>query len=221
MCIAMSKLNIDLHGFNAGEASAAALARVDQETIRLTAERQENLLPSVVGKAIMRPGTQYLSAAQVTPAQGDAIIIPFARSASETALIELSRSGSNAYMRAYVNDQLVSYPGVSCSITNGDFSGGATGWTDASTGTATLTFASNCSMQALSAGGRAILKRTITTSSPNTLHAIQIQTSGTQNITFRCGSTSGSFDYIGISSLPPGYHSLAFTPTVSSIYIQF
>ena len=218
----MAKALPVLHAFSAGEASDAALARVDQETIRLTAERQENLLPYVVGKAIMRPGTQYIGQAYTTPATGDVMILPFVRSATETALIELSRSGAQTYMRTYIDDVLVTYPSVSCSVPNGDFSGGSTGWTDASTGGGALTFGgAYCAMQAIASGGRAVLKKHFTTASVGVLHAIQIRTDGSQSITFRCGSTDSGFDYIGLSVFPPGFHSLAFTPTAADIYIEF
>lgn len=201
-----------IHGFNAGEASYSALNRVDQETIRLTAEKQENILPYVVGKGIMRPGTQLLATTS-----GASLLVPFLRSVDETALLELTTAGS---VRVLVNDALVTRPSVTCSISDPTFATG-TGWSATTTGGATVTTAGSLKMRAIPRGSFAICEQTVTTSSANVQHALRIVVTSTQPITFMCGSTSGGFDYIGITDLGPGQHSLAFTPTSGTFYIRF
>ena len=92
----MAKTVASLHSFNAGEASYAAMARIDQEAIRLTAERQENLLPYAVGKAIQRPGSQMLAPALNAPGSDSPppFLIPFKKTSTDTALIELFTSNN-------------------------------------------------------------------------------------------------------------------------------
>ena len=208
----MTKSSAVIHSFNAGEASYSALARVDQETIRLVAERQENLLPYAVGKAIMRPGTALLGTTNQT-----ARLIPFLRSIDTTALLEI---GAGNTLRVYVNDAIVTRPAVTCSISDPTFATGS-GWTTTTTGGASATTAGSLVMSAPAAGGLAVCKQTVTTSSANTLHALRIVIDGYHPVTFCCGSADDASDYVSTTSLYPGQHSLAFTPTAGSFYIKF
>ena len=50
----MGRINALTHLFNTGEVSRAALNRIDKEALRLYAERQENILPYVIGKGLFR-----------------------------------------------------------------------------------------------------------------------------------------------------------------------
>ena len=212
----MAKVNSYCHSFAAGEVSRSALSRIDQESVRLNAERQENLFPYSVGKAIMRPGTQYISNTYYGPSK----IIPFVRSTESTALIEFGYdASSNPILRVFVNDVAVTRAAVTSSITNGTFSS-ASGWTSTLTGGATSTFgASGLVLLAIGTGGKAIVDQQVATSSAGVEHAIRIVVAhGT--VTFLCGSTQGSSDYIEQVDLGTGYHSLAFTPA-GSYWVRF
>lgn len=107
----MGTLNTVLHSFNTGEASAAALARVDHEKLRLAAEVQENLFPHVIGKGQVRPGTGYIGAAA---SHAKAKYLPFVRSTTDTALIECT----SGQMRVWINDALLTRPSVTSTIAN-------------------------------------------------------------------------------------------------------
>lgn len=204
----MAQVTSHIHAFNAGEMSAAAQARIDQEKLRLGADIQENLLPYIVGKAIMRPGTQYLGASK---SNNQARGIPFVRSISQTAAIELTDST----MRVWVDDALVTRASVTSTVTNGDFSSG-TGWTLSTTGDAVANINSTVSgslyMSTSSIGTTAYCERSVTTSSAGTEHALRIVVTRGP-VTFLCGSASGSDDYIVETTLDTGIHSLAFTPS--------
>src|SRR5262245_21970051 len=114
----MAKTNAYVHAFNAGEISRAAMARIDQEQVRLNAERQENLMPYVVGKAIMRPGLQHLT----STFNGASKIIPFVRSTETTALLEFGfDTNNNGILRVFVNDTLVTRPSVTSTISDPTF----------------------------------------------------------------------------------------------------
>ena len=212
----MAKVNAFLHSFSAGEISRSALSRIDQESVRLNAERQENLFPYSVGKAIMRPGTEYIANTYYGPSK----IVPFVRSTETTAILEFAYDvSSNPILRVFVNDVPVTRAAVTSTIGDSNFLTG-TGWSTTLTGDATVTFgATGAVMQSLATGGEAILYRQVTTSSAGTQHAIRVVVShGT--VTFMCGSTQGGYDYIDQTELGTGYHSLAFTPS-GSYWVQF
>lgn len=290
----MPKARAHTHSFNVGEMSQAALARVDQEKLRLAAETQENLFGKIIGAGILRPGTGYIGATQ---SNNRARLLPFIKSVTDTALIELT-SGK---LRVWVSDALVTRASVTSTVNNGTFAtatgtisisvaspavvtwnghglaagtpvsfkttgalptgvstdttyyvqatglttntfrisatnGGSdintTGttsgttygdayWMTSITGGGTSTISGNTLvMYASWRGGSATAKQPVTTSNANTEHALRIVvTRGT--ITFKCGSSSGASDYITETNLDEGTHSLAFTPTGGTYYIEF
>jgi hypothetical protein len=208
----MGKVNAHWHHFTTGEFSAAGLARIDQEAARLAAEVQENLFPHAIGKGQVRPGTQYLGA---TPSSVQARLLPFTRAVDDVALLVLT----NAALRVLVDDEYVTRPSVTSSVTNGDFSSG-TGWTlTASSGASSAVTGGKLVMDAVARGSNAFAERAVTTSNAGTEHALDIIVDRGP-VRFRCGSTSGAQDYITETTLDTGYHSLAFTPS-GTFYPRF
>lgn len=208
----MSKSRPLVHSFNVGEVSASALARVDQERIRLAAEIQENIFGHVVGKGMMRPGTEYLV---TTPSSNQTRLLTFVRDVDTKAVFHLS----NENLRVMVDDVLVTRPSVTSTVTNGDMSSG-TGWTLTATGSATSAISGGVlTLQCPARGTTALARQQVTTSDANTEHALRIVvTRG--GVTFRCGSTEGGDDYITTTTLPPGTFSLSFTPS-GSYWVEF
>ncbi|AWC25596.1 hypothetical protein CO731_05095 [Aminobacter sp. MSH1] len=210
----MPKTNAPLLAWNRGIVSKAALARVDVDRIRLSAEVMENWLPKTAGSMALRPGFSYLGSSRN---DAFAIDVPFVAATDDTALIEFA----NGKMRVRVNDVLVSRVAVATAISNGNFAT-STNWTDASTNGGTLGFGgSGLVLNAVNIGGLAVCRRQITVSGgdANKRHALNIIVSRGP-VTFRCGSTAGDDDYIAETSLRTGAHSLAFTPS-GSFWIQF
>jgi hypothetical protein len=56
----MPKFDAPLYSFNRGEVSKIALARIDVEKMRLSAEAQVNWMPWVIGPMMLRPGLEYI-----------------------------------------------------------------------------------------------------------------------------------------------------------------
>lgn len=212
----MPQTDVLTHLFNAGEVSPAALNRVDKERIALSAEEQINLFPYAIGKAIMRPGMQYLS----TTISGRSRLIPFARSVDARALLELGTDSSdNGLMRVYIDDEPITRPAVTSTVTNGDMSS-SSGWTETSVGGASATFGDGVTLSAPAQGGSVIISQGVSTSSAGTEHALRINVRR-NDVVFRCGPSAGSDGYVKETTLGPGLHSLAFTPATSTYHVWF
>jgi hypothetical protein len=201
----MGKVNALTHLFNAGEISRAALNRVDKEIIRLHAERQENLMPYAIGKAIMRPGFQFLDEAYEGAFTR---LIPFVKGVDDTALIEMS----NGSLRVRVDDEIITRVDVEASVTNGDFDS-ATGWTLTTTAGGSAAIANGAlTLAAPTRGGSAAASQEVETGSVGEVHALRIDVARGP-VTLRVGASDGGDEYIRETALDAGVHSLAFQHT--------
>jgi hypothetical protein len=123
----MARVNQPFLSFNRGLISPKALARVDLERTKLSAEVYTNWLPKTQGAMTLRPGTQYFgSSLNDTGAEW----IEFVASTDDVALCELTHQT----MRIWLGDDahslsLLERPPVATSVSITD-----TGWSDASTG---------------------------------------------------------------------------------------
>ena len=215
----MGKQHAPLLSFNRGEVSRYALARVDVERMRLSAEEQVNWAPWVLGPMMLRPGLQYCG-----EINDDLTcrLLPFIFSNSDLALLELTDSALRVWNVSGDTETLVTRPSVSTVVTNGDFSS-STGWTLTATGAGASSVISGgkLTMSSPVAGGLAQAKRSVTVAGgdQNVMHAFRIIVDRGP-IRFRAGTTDGADDYISETTLDTGTHSLAFTPTGGTVYIQ-
>ncbi len=92
--------NAELYAFNRGLISPQALARTDLARTALSAEIMTNFSARVLGAMSLRPGMKYLGQ---TADNGKCIDIPFVKSATDTARIEIT----GLKLRVWVNDALV------------------------------------------------------------------------------------------------------------------
>jgi hypothetical protein len=215
----MGKEHAPLLSFNRGEVSRYALARVDVERMRLSAEEQINWAPWVLGPMMLRPGLQHCGGIN-----GDLTcrLLPFVFSNSDLALIEMTDSALRVWNVVNDVETLVTRPAVSTVVINGNFSA-STGWTLIQTGTfasATIS-AGKLSLSSPAIGGLAQAKRLVTVAGPDigVQHAFNIVVERGP-IRFRAGSTDGLDNYISETTLDTGVHSLSFIPTGGSVYIQ-
>lgn len=203
----MAKLNALTHSFSQGEVSTAALARVDQERLRLAAEIQENLLPHVVGKGLVRPGTLYLGA---TASSNKARLFPFVKSPTDTALLEFS----SALLRVWISDTLLTRPSVTSTVTNGTFA--------TASATITVTIASPGVVTWTSHGfaGNEPIVFTTTGALPTGLTAgttYYVRATGLTANTFTVSATAGGAA-INTSGVQSGVHTgyYGWTPTTTT-----
>jgi hypothetical protein len=209
----MPKVNVYLQHFAVGVQDKKHLPRVDLERMRLAAETQTNLLPLTSGPAFMRPGLEYLS---TTDSNHICRVKEFVFGATDAALMEFT----DQLMRVRVDDVLVTRPTVTATVTNGDFAAGA-GWTLTATSGATCTVSGGyLNLTALARGSKASATQTVTVNQIGTEHALRIVVERGP-VTLRVGSTAGGDEYINETVLRTGTHSLAFTPSGASFYLEF
>jgi hypothetical protein len=118
----VSRGNIGFLAFNRGILSPKALARVDLDRTRLSAEIYTNFLPKSQGAMRLRPGSKHLgSSFSDTGAQW----LEFIAATDDAALLEMT----SQKMRIWINDELLGRPKVDTTLTLTD-----TGWSNTSTG---------------------------------------------------------------------------------------
>lgn len=210
----MASDNSLLLAFNRGLISRLGLARIDLKRTALSAETMTNWMPRVLGSMMLRPGLGYISA---TKDNAFGIDIPFVRSTTSTALLELTDQA----LRIIVNGSLIDRPSVSSAVTNGTFTSDISGWTDADESGATSAFATGgyASLTGTKYNA-AILRQQVTVSGADqgVEHAIRVVVQRGP-VLFRVGSSAGGQQYIEEQELKTGTHSLSFTPT-GNFHIQ-
>lgn len=211
----MARGEAELLAFNRGAVSRLALGRTDIKRVAMSAEEQTNFIPRVLGPMSLRPGFEKKGNSYN---EAKAYYIPFIFATDDTAAIELT----DGNMRVRVADALVTRPTVSTTITNGSFTTNDAGWTDNDQVGATSAWATGGYLSLLGTGTAAAIRDqtlTIAGGDQNVQHAINIVITQGECI-LRVGSTTGAADYIAETTLRPGVHSLAFTPTGASANIR-
>lgn len=138
----MGKQNVGLLAWNRGLIDSRALARVDLDRTRLSAEVMTNWLPKSQGEMTIRPGTKYLGSSYNDTG---AFFIEFVARTDDTALLELTDervrvwvpSDTGNYWETPVQSGVyvpLSRPLVDTTVSLSD-----TGWEDNSTGGVVVT----------------------------------------------------------------------------------
>lgn len=210
----MAKQKAALFAFNAGEVSKQALSRLDVAKMRLAAACQVNWMPWVIGPMSLRPGLAFIG-----EVLGDlpCHLVRFVFSKLDTALLELT----DATMRVWVNEQLVTRVAVGTSIGDPFFTGSGP-WLNSNTtsGASAAVSGGVATLACPVIGGLAQIEQTVSVAGADLgkRHAMRIVV--TQGpLTLRVGSVLGQGDLIAQTVIDTGTHSLAFTPS-SQVCIQ-
>lgn len=227
----MAKVRSILEAFNAGELGDELLTRVSFQKYQLALSTSLNMLPTVQGAVTKRPGTRYVAAQKNQ--NKSARIVPFEFNVEQAYVLELGEDsgGTYGYARFYRNQGQIVGGDVSVSITNGTFDSGITGWTDQSTGGASIAHnATDDTMQLVGASGEtAVAEQSVSPSAATDteVHVIKFRTIGVPGdndvVKLRIGTSSGATDIVNDAKFYVGYHCYAFTPGDgnNTIYIQF
>lgn len=128
----MAKQNVQFLSFNKGLISPKALARVDLDRVKLSAEVFRNLLPKTQGALTIRPGTKWLgSSLNDTGAE----YIEFIASTDDVGLVEITHQKMRMWLGSDAHSlSLLGRPKVDTTVSLSD-----TGWSNTSTGGAFIT----------------------------------------------------------------------------------
>lgn len=202
----MAEQAVQLIAFNRGIISKYALARIDLERMRMSAEIQTNWMPRVFGAMMLRAGLGYTG---LGPDNNVAAkCIPFIRSTSDVVRVELADS----IMRVLIGNTPLTRPAVSATVTNGNFNTDLSSWNNGDGSGATSAWASPNYMSLKgNSFNSAIRTQTVTVSNPGVEHALRIVVVRGP-VRLRVGSTSGADDLFNEQELGTGNHSIAFTP---------
>lgn len=205
----MSRDTLAYLNFNRGIISPLASGRVDLKRTAVSAETMTNWMPRVFGSMMLRPGLEYIGTASNL---GSAVFyIPFIFSTNDTALIELI--DEELYVR--VDEDLVTRPVVTTTVTNGTFDTNLTGWTDNDEAGGTSAWVTGGYMGLTGNGTAAAIRdQTVTVAADSTglVHAIYVNVIRGP-VTLRVGTSTTDDSYINEVSLGAGTHSIEFTPT--------
>ncbi len=208
----MPRVNAPVYSLNGGEVGNEPLARLDLERLQFAGSLYLNMLPRVVGSMTLRPGLEHVADIGL----GNVELLEYAYTGSSTLIPILSSAG----LRVVKDNAFVTREVVGTTIVNGDFSS-FSGWTDASIGTATASVSIGRLALYGATQSRASARQTISVSGGDILkeHALRIVVERGP-INLRLGSSSGGDDLIAQGTYEDGEHSIAFTPSVSSIYLE-
>lgn len=203
-----------LFAFNRGLLSRLAMARTDLKRTALSAAVMTNWCPKELGPMSLRVGTQYIGATDGNAATRQ---IPFIFASDDAAMVDVTTSS----IRVRVDDEFITRPAVTAAISNGAFGTDLTGWTDSDEGgTAASAWVTGGYMGLTGDGTQSARRRqTLTINETAVEHALRIIVNRGPVI-LRVGSSSGGDEYINETTLEVGEHSLAFTPSASSAYIE-
>ena len=212
----MARDNVSLLAFNRGVVSRLALGRLDIKRVAMSAQEQTNWIPRVLGPMSLRPGLERIGS---TLSDGVSRSVPFIFSVDDTAVIELT----NYAMRVRVEDSLVTRVAHTAAVANDAFTTDLSSWADNDEVGGVSAWNAGGYMSLIGNGTSAAI-RDQTVSIPIGDYgkelALNIKVTYGELI-LRVGNTAtGSDELIAETTLRPGVHSLAFTPTSANAYIR-
>ena len=220
----MTKIDPLQASFNAGELSPRLHARVDFIKYPSGLEECQNLIPLPEGGLTRRPATRFV--AEIVDSTKKGRLIGFEATAEQHHILELGENKIRFYFRQ--GQQVVL--DTDASITNGTFPSGITDWDDVSTGGAGNQISHDATNDRLTletngTAGTDIgwAEQDVTTTDLNQEHVIKFEVIGDpgDKIEFQVGTATLLSDTLGPVEKLVGFHSVAFTPTVSPFFIQF
>lgn len=205
----MAAQNIPFYSLNGGEISRLALARVDMQKMRMSADTMINWMPLTSGPMMLRPGTRFIGEIyEDKPCK----LIEFIYSANDTALLELTDTA----MRVWHDDVLASSDAVSSSIQ--PFSA----WSLNPSPGATISIVNNALVfSRVPMSSTSYATGTINCAGNQGLtHRLVIQVPWGEEATFTIGTIDGYDDLFPKSKLFFGWHYINFIPNQDTVYIR-
>lgn len=214
----MARQQVQFIAMNRGLVSKYALARVDLQRMRYSAELMTNWMPRVFGPMMLRPGLEYIG--DPSGFTNKVVCIPFIRATDDAQWVECV-PGS---IRPMVDEAPIIRPAVATTVTNGDFTTDLSGWTNADQAGASSFWAAPGTMKLIGTGNNDAIEYqevTVALADRGVEHGIRFNVGPDGPVGLRIGTALGLDDLQGDTLLGVGIHSLAVTPPGASFFIYF
>lgn len=214
------RASVTSNNFTSGEVTPLLFGRPELAAVQTGLQLCQNMKVLPHGGVTRREGTRYVGA--VKNSTENSRLIPFVFGNDEAYIMEVGKQ----YIRFWTEAGQVL--GGTEEVVNGTFDSGITSWTDASTGSGTVTWdAARQSMKltdliAIPAGTTAVARQTLTGLTTSVLHnaSFEITIQAGSTCVMSIGSTLGGTEY-HVGYYGSGTHTLSFTPTGATVYLQF
>lgn len=209
---------------NAGEISPRLAARTDFSKYPNAVEIALNVIPLSEGGMMRRPGTRFVAELLSSSVHGR--LYPFTFSTTQAYMTELCDQA----IRFYRYQAQIIVADTDAAITNGTFPAGITSWSNRSTGGGSIAHDATNQRLSLVPGGTggadigwAEQAVTVGNSFKSNEHVVKFQVCGSPSdrVQLRIGSASLGTQIFNDGLYDVGYHCVAFTPGVTTFYLQF
>lgn len=193
-------------------------ARVDFDKHAASVSRAFNLVALPEGALTFRPGTRFIK--EVKTSSSATWLLPFDPVADSAYMIEAGAT----YLRFYKHQQRLTAAAVSATITNGTFTSNINDWDNRSTGSAAISNSSGTLKLDGDTSGTAWAEQDIAIHQQSAEHVIRFKATADHpgsTFTVQIGSATLGKTLLETKELRPGYHTIAITPGVATIYLQF
>lgn len=217
----MPRVNPIQNAFNAGEFGPKMEARVDIAQYNNAAKTALNLTALPQGGFARRAGTRYV--AEVKDSGSAVRILPFQFSTSQAYILE----AGEGYARFFRDQAQIFADDTDATITNGAFTSDISGWSDLSTGAASISHNSSTGRMDLIGSGADVAHSqqlvAVGATWTGNDHVIKFSVYGTpgDKIKLRIGKTSSGTEIINDEEFGVGFHCREFIPNQEWFYVQF
>ena len=194
-------------------------ARTDFEKYPASIGRGFNLVCLPEGAVTKRPGTRFIN--EVADSADDTALISFEPVSDQAYMIE----AGDFYLRFFRNQARLASATTTTVITNGAFGTNITSWTDRSTGSASISHATDKMALNGSTNGFGWAEQALTVNAlyQSTVHVVRFKVTGNpgSKITMQVGTATVTYNLVKATNLGIGWHIIAFTPGTGTVYLQF
>jgi hypothetical protein len=210
----MSIFNYYIPSFNGGLQDPLSYSRIDLPQQKFGCRTLTNFIPYAQGPIIKRSGTKYAAHRRLSTATK---LRSFESTEGGAYLLEFG----DQYVRFFKNKAPIFHD--SAKVTNGTFAANITGWTNGSTGTASIAHdAGNQRMSLVGAAASVSQASQQVTSLMTGYTQYQLIFDAVGNdVTIKIGSTAGSSSIASRTFTAASSRTLTFTSNASSFYITF
>lgn len=219
----MPRATLVQNQFTRGELSPRMEGRTDLEQYFQGCRTQVNFLSLPHGGATRRPGSVHV--AEIADSDAAGRLRPFVFSTSDAYVLEFG-AGT---LRFFRDRGRIVAPETDAAIVNGGFDDGIGGWTDRSTGRASIGHdAANRRLDLAGADdGAAAAAQRVEIGAPHrsSRHVLRFDVAGAPgsgDVVLRVGSTPGGRDVVDDAAFGPGHHCREFDPDgAAAVHVEF